>query len=35
MEYPHEMYPGTTMPGGFGLDKWQRREVAEYLASIE
>jgi aldose sugar dehydrogenase len=35
MEDPHEMYPGTTMPGGYGLARWQRREIVEYLVSLE
>ncbi len=32
---PHKVYPGTTMRGGYGLTKWQRREIVEYLAAIE
>lgn len=35
MDDPKRMYPGTTMPGDFNMERWQRRKVAEYLATLE
>lgn len=35
MNDPKGMYPGTTMPGDFNMERWQRRMVAEYLATLE
>jgi len=32
---PRKMYPGTAMPGDLKPDRWQRRELVEYLATTE
>ncbi len=35
MKDPQAMFPGTAMPGNYNLQRWERREIVEYLSTIE
>lgn len=35
MAAPETMFPGTTMPGGYNLKRWERRQVVAYLKSLD